>query len=73
MSYKFGKERAIFYISKKHKRKCSHSNSKTKKDAIKNIIYEDYLLIKNFLNEKKVKPLKDHSGAKVKHLYITNY
>jgi DNA adenine methylase len=25
------------------------------------------------LNEKKVKPLKDHSGAKVKHLYITNY
>jgi DNA adenine methylase len=23
--------------------------------------------------KKKVKPLKDHSGAKVKHLYITNY
>jgi DNA adenine methylase len=24
-------------------------------------------------NQKKKKPLKDHSGAKVKHLYVTNY
>jgi len=27
----------------------------------------------NVVPEKKKKPLKDHSGAKVKHLYVTNY
>lgn len=35
----------IFYISKNHKRKCSHSDSKTKKNKIKKIIFEDYLNI----------------------------
>lgn len=37
----------IFYVSKFHKRKCSHSTSKTKKNLIKKLIQEDYFLLKN--------------------------
>lgn len=46
----------IFYISKFHKRKCSHSNSKTKKNYIKNLVFQDYLKIKDFMDNKLKNP-----------------
>ncbi len=45
----------IFYISKFHKRKCSHSNSKTKKNFIKKLVFQDYLKVKPYLNKNSFK------------------
>ena len=45
----------VFYISKFHKRKCSHSSSKTKKNLIKKLVYEDYLKIIAFKDSGKPK------------------
>lgn len=36
----------VFYVSKFHKRKCSHSSSKTQKNLIKKLVKEDYLIFK---------------------------
>lgn len=43
----------IFYVSKFHKRKCSHSSSKTKKNLIKKLVQEDYFRFKRNLENKK--------------------
>jgi len=50
----------IFYISKFHKRICSHSNSKTKKNHIKKMVFKDFLTIKKAIEKNSIKSLEEN-------------
>jgi len=50
----------IFYVSKFHKRKCSHSSSKTKKNLIKKLIQKDYFTFKTSIESISISLQKEN-------------